>query len=83
MKINLNNEIWIGLDVQRKKTREFQRMFITSSKDQFLEAAQYLIDAMPDTSKVVIIYTPTQHVIDFTGLVKTIGLKSNRYHKEA
>lgn len=83
MKINLNNEIWIGIDVKRKKSREFQRMAITRSKSEFLEFSQYLIDSMPNTSRVVIIYTPTQHVIDFTGLIKTIGLKSKRYNMEA
>lgn len=83
MKINLNNEIWIGIDVKRKKSREFQRMAITRSKSEFLEFSQYLIDSMPDTSRVVIIYTPTRHVIDFTGLINTIGIKSKRYNREA
>lgn len=80
MKINLNSEIWIGIDVKRKNSREFQRMAITHTKQEFLEFSQYLIDSMPNTSRVVIIYIPTKHVIDFTGLINTIGMKSKRYN---
>ena len=83
MKINLNDEIWTGIDVQRKHSREFQRMAITTDKDSFLTFAQYILDSAPDTSNIVIIHKPTQTVINFTGLMQTIGMKSKRYTKGA
>ena len=83
MKINLNDEIWTGIDVQRKHSREFQRMAITTDKDSFLSFAQYILDSAPDTTRFVIIHQPTKTVIDFTGLMQTIGMKSKRYTKGA
>ena len=89
MTINLNDEIWTGIDVKHKNKRgriihrEFQRMAITTDKDSFLTYAQYILDSAPDTSNIVIIHKPTQTVIDFTGLMQTIGMKSKRYNKEA
>lgn len=89
MKINLNDEIWTGIDVKRTNKhgkiigREFQRMAITTDKDSFLTFAQYILDSAPDTSNIVIIHKPTQAVINFTGLMNTIGMKSRRYTKGA
>ena len=83
MKINLNDEIWTGIDVQRKHSREFQRMAITTDKDSFLSFAQYIMDSAPDTSNIVIIHKPTQTVINFTGLMQTIGMKPKRYTEGA
>ena len=83
MKINLNDEIWTGIDVQRKHSREFHRMAITTDKDSFLSFAQYILDSCPDISRFVIIHQPTQTVISFTGLMQVIGMKSKRYTKGA
>lgn len=86
MKINLNDEIWTGIDVQRKNnrgkvvSREFQRIAITTDKDEFLKVAQYILDGCPDISRFVIIHKPTNIVISFSGLIKTIGMKSKRYN---
>lgn len=89
MRINLNDEIWTGIDVKHTNkrgqiiSREFQRMAITTNKDSFLTFAQYILDGAPDTSNFVIIHQPTQTVINFTGLMQTIGMKSKRYTKGA
>ena len=83
MKINLNDEIWTGVDVQRKHSREFQRMAITTNKDSFLSFAQYILDSCPDISRFVIIHQPSQAVIKFSGLIDTIGMKSKRYTEGA
>ena len=89
MKINLNDEIWTGIDVQRTSkrgkviSREFQRMAITADKDNFLSFAQYILDSAPDTTRFVIIHQPTQAVISFAGLMQVIGMKSKRYTKGA
>lgn len=86
MKINLNDEIWTGIDVQRKNNRgkvicrEFQRIAITTNKDEFLQVAQYILDSCPDISRFVIIHKPSDMVISFPGLIKTIGMKSKRYN---
>ena len=85
LKINLNDEIWTGIDVERKDkkgnvtSREFQRIAITTNKDDFILVAQYIIDGCSDISRLVIIHKPTDYVIRFDGLIKTIGLKSKRY----
>ena len=83
MKINLNDEIWTGIDVQRKHSREFHRMAITTDKDSFLSFAQYILDSAPDVSNFVVIHKPTQAVISFSGLIDTIGMKSKRYTEGA
>lgn len=80
MKINLNDEIWTGIDVQKKSGREFQRIAITTDKNDFLTVAQYIIDSCPDISRFVIIHKPSDLVISFSGLIKTIGMKSKRYN---
>ena len=87
MKINLNDEIWTGIDVQHTSkrgkviSREFQRMAITTNKDSFLRFAQYILDSAPDVSNFVVIHKPTQAVISFSGLIDAIGMKSRRYTK--
>ena len=89
MKINLNDEIWTGIDAKRTNkrgqvtSREFQRMAITTDKDSFLSFAQYILDSAPDVSNFVVIHKPTQAVISFSGLIDTIGMKSKRYTKGA
>lgn len=84
--INLNDEIWTGIDVQRKNnrgkvvSREFQRIAITTDMNDFLKIAQYILDGCPDVSRFVIIHKPSDMVISFSGLVNTIGMKSKRYN---
>lgn len=86
MKINLNDEIWTGINVEHKNKRgkvidrEFQRIAITTDKNDFLLIAQYVLDSCPDISRFVIIHKPSNMVISFPGLVNTIGMKSKRYN---
>lgn len=85
MTINLNDEIWTGIDVKHVNkrgkivNREFQRIAITTNMEDFLNVAQYIIDGCPDVSRFVVIHKPTDKVINFSGLIQTIGLKSKRY----
>ena len=80
MKINLNDEIWTGIDVRKKTGREFQRIAITTNKKDFLKVAQYVLDGCSDVSRFVIIHKPSDMVISFSGLMQTIGMKSKRYN---
>ena len=85
MTINLNDEIWTGIDVKHVNkrgkivNREFQRIAITTNMEDFLNVAQYIIDGCPDVSRFVVIHKPTDKVINFSGLIQTIELKSKRY----
>lgn len=81
MNINLNNPIAIGYDTTDKQgKRSFECLLITRSKEQFLEAAQYLLDSMPNLSNVVMVCCKEDLVINFEKLAKGIGLKSERYN---
>ena len=88
MKINLNDRITFGIDVQHKRRgkiidRELQTLGTSESKDGFLTIAQYIIDSAPDTSRFVIWHRPTNYIISFDGLIRdTLHMKSKRY-KEA
>ena len=88
MKINLNDRITFGIDVQTKHRgkiidRELQTIGTSESKDGFLTIAQYIIDSAPDTSRFVIWHRPTDYIISFDGLIRdTLHMQSKRY-KEA
>ena len=88
MKINLNDRITFGIDVQRKRrgkliNRELQTIGTSESKAGFIAIAQYIIDGAPDTSRFVIWHRPTDYIISFDGLIRdTLHMQSKRY-KEA
>ena len=88
MKINLNDRITFGIDVQHKRRgkiidRELQIMGTSEAKDAFITLAQYILDSAPDTSRFVIWHRPTDYIISFDGLIRdTLHMKSKRY-KEA
>lgn len=81
MKINLNDYMVFGLDVQDKKSktgRAFLSMGATESKEKFLSFSQYLLDNFSGKDRIVIIHAETQTVFDFTGVAEKIGLKKQR-----
>lgn len=88
MKINLNDRITFGIDVQTKRrgkivNRELQTLGTSESKDGFTALAQYILDGAPNTASLVIWHRPTDTIISFDGLIRdTLHMKSNRY-KEA
>lgn len=88
MKINLNDRITFGIDVQTKRrgkiaNRELQTLGTSESIDGFTALAQYILDAAPNTDRFVIWHRPTDMIISFDGLIRdTLHMKSNRY-KEA
>ena len=88
MKINLNDRITFGIDVQTKRrgkiiNRELQTLGTSESKEEFVTLAQYILDGVPDTAHFVIWHRPTDMIISFDGLIRdTLNMKSNRY-KEA
>ena len=88
MKINLNDRITFGIDVQTKRrgkivNRELQTLGTSESIDEFTALAQYILDAAPNTARFVIWHRPTDMIISFDGLIRnTLHMKSNRY-KEA
>lgn len=88
MKINLNDRITFGIDVQTKRrgkivNRELQTLGTSESIEAFTALAQYILDGVPDTTGFVIWHRPTDTIISFDGLIRnTLHMKSNRY-KEA
>lgn len=81
MNINLNSQIAIGYDTTGKQgKRSFECLLITRNKEQFLVAAQYLLDSIPDLSNVVMVCCKEDLVISFEKLAKGIGLRSKRYN---
>ena len=85
MKINLNDRITFGIDVQHKRRgkiidRELQIMGTSEAKDAFITLAQYILDSAPDTSRFVIWHRPTDYIISFDRLIRdTLHMKSKRY----
>lgn len=88
MKINLNDRITFGIDVQTTRrgkivSRELQTLGTSESREAFTALAQYILDGAPNTARFVIWHRPTDTIISFNGLIRdTLHMKSNRY-KEA
>ena len=85
MKINLNDRITFGIDVQTTRrgksiNRELQTLGTSESREAFTALAQYILDGAPNTARFVIWHRPTDTIISFDGLIRdTLHMKSNRY----
>jgi len=86
MKINLNKPLVIGTmsaSTDEHGHHKFTRFGTTRSVNDFIDAAQYIIDSAPDVSAFFVVDVETQAVIQFGGLVfDVLGLKSKRYARK-